>query len=40
MEWLDLALGAVLLAVGVVIAYLLVRYERKKAAQEKASEEV
>jgi uncharacterized membrane protein len=33
-EWLDLGLGVALLAVGIVIAYLLVRYERKKAAQE------
>jgi hypothetical protein len=39
-EWLDLALGVALLVVGVVIAYLLVRYERKKAAQEKTSEEL
>lgn len=39
-EWLDLALGVALLVVGVAIAYLLVRYERKKAAQEKTSEEL
>jgi heme/copper-type cytochrome/quinol oxidase subunit 2 len=33
--WLSVVLGVALFAVGVVLAYLLVRYERKKAAQEK-----
>ena len=37
--WLSVILGVVLFAVGVVLAYLLVRYERKKAAQEKAKNE-
>ena len=37
--WLSVILGVVLFAVGVVLAYLLVRYERKKTAQEKAKNE-
>ena len=31
--WLDLVLGACLFAVGVIGAYLLVRYQRKKDAE-------
>lgn len=37
--WLSVVLGVALFAVGVVLAYLLVRYERKKAAQEKKENE-
>ena len=36
---LSLGLGAALFAAGVVIAYLLVRYERKKGATEEQSPE-
>ncbi len=38
-EWLDLALGIALFAVGVVGAYMLVRYQRKKDAEEGEKEE-
>lgn len=34
----DILLGAALLAVGVICAYLLVRVERKKAREEKSDE--
>ena len=37
--WLDLALGLGLFIIGVVGAYLLVRYQRKKDAEEGAKEE-
>ena len=37
--WLSVILGVVLFAVGAVLAYLLVRYERKKAAQEQKTEQ-
>ena len=30
MDWVEFSLGAVLLVMGVVVSYLLVRYERKK----------
>lgn len=36
--WLDLALGATLFAVGVIAAYLLVKYERKKGKEEDVKE--
>ncbi len=38
--WVDLILGVVLFAVGVVGAYWLVRYQRKKDAEEKAAPDV
>ena len=36
---LSIGIGAVLFAIGVVIAYLLVRYERKKSAENAESAE-
>ncbi len=38
-SWLDLGLGVLLFAVGVVGAYALVKYQRKKDAEERAKEE-
>ncbi len=38
-KWLDLGLGAALFAIGVVGAYLLVRYQRKKDAEGATQEE-
>ncbi len=39
LAWLDLGLGVLLFAVGVLGAYALVKYQRKKDAEEKAKEE-